>query len=200
MLSIAFALFIVANPLGQAPLFLSLIKDFDLKRQRIIMARELVASFLIAIFFVFLGSSFLSVLHVRSYTVAMCGGTTLFLVALGMIFPKSEVGDDAGAALTKEPFIVPIATPLIAGPGLLNTVILMSGQVASLTTLLVGISLAWCLCAVVLMSTPYLKFILGKSGLTAMEQLMGMLLTMLATRMFLSGLGEYLHYLSQAAG
>lgn len=193
--SIALSLLIVANPIGQAPLFLSLIKGFPLERQRIIMVREIIASFCIAIFFALLGEYFLDLLQVKTYTVGMCGAIVLFMVALGMIFPKHEVGDEELTPSLSEPFIVPMATPLLAGPALLTTIIFYAGQGTSQLTLLSAIVACWVMIGSVLITTPYLRLLLGKSGLTALEQMMGMLLILMSTNMFLNNLGDFLHIL-----
>jgi multiple antibiotic resistance protein len=191
MWTFALALLVVANPIGQAPLFLSFIKDFDFTTQRRIMVRELIASFLIAVFFAFLGEKFLHAIQVETYAVGMCGGVVLFLVALGMIFPKNEVGAEGAVALKKEPYIVPIATPLLTGPCVLTTIILIAGQADGMAIVLGAICLAWVMIAAVLLLTPYLQFVLGKSGLTAVEQFMGMLLMILSTQSFLQGVADY---------
>jgi multiple antibiotic resistance protein len=118
------------------------------------------------------------------------GGIVLFLIALKMIFPpavreREEVG--------LEPFIVPLATPLIAGPSVLATLLVMvSSQPEAMGRWLVALLCSWAITAAVLLLAPILARVLKQKGSMAVERLMGMLLVMIAVQMFLNGLKRYL--------
>ncbi len=183
--NIALTLFLVANPIGNSPAIIALIKDFSFERQRKIMFRESIFALLLALFFQYMGEIFLGSLHIRGYTVQLCGGILLLLVSLNMIF-KTQNGSAASLKNT-EPMFVPIATPLISGPGLLTIIMLYTPQDTPLKISL-AIALAWIGVTGVLVFAPYLQRILHKSGLGALEQLMGLVLSMMAVEMIVQGL------------
>lgn len=187
---IALTFFLVANPIGNTPAIIALVKDFDFERQRKIMIREAIFALLIALFFQFFGEVFLRVLNISSYAVTLCGGILLFLVALGMIFtiaPSTETRQQK-----QEPFFVPIATPILSGPGLMSIIMLMANKVNNNLVITSAILLAWVGVLLVMALAPYLQKILGKRGLIALEQLMGMILTFISVGMIVSGLKLFL--------
>lgn len=185
--SIATIFFLVTNPIGNAPAVLALTKEFDFHHQRRILLREVVISFFIAVFFQFFGELFfVNILHVKSYTTNLTGGILLFLTSVEMIFPKMHA--DTKVESKREPFIVPIATPLLSGPGLLTIIMLKSSQEQSNLTIFLAIVLAWVGVSLVLLSAPYLQRLLKKRGMIALEQLMGMILTMMAIEMMIKGI------------
>ncbi len=187
--TIALTLFLVANPIGNAPNFLSLVKDFEFSRQRAILFREGIFSMIIAYLFLFLGEPFLNIIQIQQYAVSLSGGLLLFIVALDMIFPPKPA--EGGDALRQEPFIVPIATPLISGGGVFTAIIIYAKQDIGLIIISLGIFIAWLAITLVLVTSTYLQKILGRRGLLAMEQLMGMILTMFATEIIVSGMHQF---------
>ncbi|MBS4168745.1 MarC family protein [Parachlamydia sp. AcF125] len=188
--SIALTLFLVTNPIGNAPAIIALIKDFDFSRQKIIMLREAIFSLILALFFQYGGEVFLNTLSIERYTVSLCGGTLLFLISLSMIFPYLH--EEAIKVTKHEPFFVPIATPILSGPGLLSIIMLLSSQVSSNFEMSLAILLAWVGVSFVLLIAPYLNKVLGKRGLVALEQLMGLVLSILSTDMLIKGIEQFI--------
>lgn len=193
VLQLALLFFIIANPIGNSPAIIALVKDYDFGRQRWIIMRETFIALLIAIFFQFFGEAFLHLIHVKDYALTLCGGILLFLVALSMIFsiPSSE----QGGKLRQEPFIVPIATPILTGPGLMAMIMLKSVEEANNIKILSGILLAWVGIFIILALAPYLQRLFGKRGLVALEQLMGMVLSLIAVQMVVMGTKLFLNTL-----
>ncbi len=185
VLQLAFSFFIVANPVGNCPTIIALIKDHDLSRQQKILFRESIFSMILAIIFLFVGESFLSYLHIENYALKVSGGILLFVVALKMIF--SSANSAQTQAPKQDPFIVPIATPLISGAGLLTMIMVYSQKEANDFKILLAILIAWIGVTAVLVTAPYMQIILGKRGLAALEQLMGMLLAMISIEMIVQG-------------
>jgi multiple antibiotic resistance protein len=188
--SIALALFLITNPIGNTPAILAIIKDIDPNRQRMVLLREALFSCLLAIFFLFLGDPFLNLLHVKNYTVSFSGGIILILVALQMIFPSETHSDTPQHQ--RDPFIVPIATPMLSGGGLLTTIMLYAGQEQSNMKILGAILLSSIGVTLVLLMAPLLQRLLKKRGMIALEQLMGMLLLMLSTELLVRGVDMFL--------
>lgn len=189
--SIALTFFLVANPIGNSPTIVALVKDFEFERQKKIMFREALIALAIAVFFQFFGELFLGLINVKDFSLSLCGGILLFLVALQMVFPK--IADDNAKALKQEPFIVPIATPLITGPGLMAIIMIYSRQEEDNFKILSAICLAWIGVTGVLLAAPYLQKIFGKRGLLALEQLMGMILAMISMQMIVKGANLFLN-------
>lgn len=190
ILSLALPLFLLMNSFGNAPIFLAVLKEIPVKRQRFIILRELLIALAIMITFHFIGDGLLAILHVEPSTVLIAGGIILFLIALKMIFPISSEQKESDRP-KEEPFIVPLAIPLVAGPGTLAAIILYSNQQSDLIVI-TAIVLAWVASTIVLYSAPFLKKMLGARGMLACERLMGLVVTLIAIEMFLKGIRAFL--------
>lgn len=195
MLIFQFALtfFLVTNPIGNVPMILALLKNYSFERQRVILLREGIFSLCIALFFQYFGEVFLGALNVQDYALTLCGGILLFLLALSMIFPKHQQAN--ASQPQQEPFIVPIATPLLAGPGVLSIIMLTAKQQNDNVLLSSSILIAWAGVITVLIAAPYLQRLLGRRGLVALEQIMGLLLSMMAMEMIVKGITLFLKVL-----
>jgi MarC family membrane protein len=192
-LSAGILLFLILDPLGNIPIFLSLLKDVAPQRRRWVMARELLIALAVLIAFL-LGCRFiLSVLQLRQESVSIAGGIVLFLIGIKMVFPPRD-GGIFGPAGHGEPFIVPLAIPGVAGPSAMAALLLLTNSQPGRTAQW-GIALfaAWLATAAILLSSTWLFRWLGESVLTALERLMGMLLVALSVQMFLGGVVAYLH-------
>ena len=110
------------------------------------------------------------------------------MIALGMVSPGRRVIDDQGM---EDPLVVPIAMPLIAGPGAISTVILLA-QNNPVRDVAVAVAVAWLATAVILTVSPLVFRLLGSRGALALERLMGILLVMLSVQMVLDGIAGYL--------
>lgn len=186
--------FIVTNPIGNSPTIIALIKDHTISEQQKILFRESMFSMILAIFFLFLGETFLSCLNIQSYALTTSGGILLFIVSLKMIFSNRDETQPVGPK--QDPYIVPIATPLLSGAGLLTMIMLYSKQESNDMKIFLAILLAWIGVTAVLVTAPYLQIFLGKRGLSALEQLMGMLLAMIAMEMIVQGSSLFLRALA----
>ena len=115
----------------------------------------------------------------------------LFLIGLRMIFPPPE--GLMGELPEGEPFIVPLAIPMVAGPSGMAAVMLMGSQEPGrMGDWSLALMIAWGLTAAILFSATYLYRWLGTRVLMAIERLMGMLLVALSVQMLLDGVGTYL--------
>ncbi|WP_313320373.1 YhgN family NAAT transporter [Stenotrophomonas sp.] len=191
ILSAALLLFLILDPLGNIPVFLSLLKPLTPKRQRVVLVRELLIALAVLMGFLWGGKYALELMHLRQESVAIAGGIVLFLIGIRMIFPKPE--GLMGAVPDGEPFIVPMAIPLVAGPSGMAAVMLMgSNEPERLGDWSLALLLAWGATAAILMSATLLYKLLGARALTALERLMGMLLVAISVQMLLDGLATYL--------
>jgi multiple antibiotic resistance protein len=188
--SAAITLFLIMDPLGNLPVFMSVLKTIEPKRRRIVLARELLFSLIIMFTFLFSGQIVLDFLNVRQESVSIAGGIILFLIGLKMIFPQP--GGVTGLTSGEEPFIVPLAIPMVAGPSVLAALILLANQDHSrMLDWSMALGAAWLASAAILMLSSTFHRLLGERGLTAIERLMGMILIMISIQMLLDGIGQY---------
>ncbi|MEZ4777727.1 MAG: YhgN family NAAT transporter [Bacteroidia bacterium] len=186
ILSAAVLLFFLMDPLGNIPVMLSILKGIEPKRQRVIIARELGIALVILLIFLFAGKPLLDFLHLQQEAVTISGGIVLLIIGLRMIFPRAE--GVMGQNPEGEPFLVPIAIPMIAGPSVLAMLILMTqSNPGKLTNWFFALIVAWAFAAVILMLAPVLLRILKERGLNALERLTGMILVMMAVQMLING-------------
>lgn len=190
VLQLALTFFILTNPIGNSPAILALLKDYSFNEQRRILIREGLISFVIAIVFQYLGAIFLGMLRIQDYTMSLCGGILLLIIAIDMIFPNRDA--DATSNLKKEPFIVPIATPLLAGAGVLSVIMLFAKEESNPLKVSLAIVIAWLGVILVMAIAPYMQRVLGKRGLLALEQLMGMLLAIIAIEVLVKGVRMFI--------
>jgi MarC family membrane protein len=184
-------LFLVMDPLGNIPFFLTSMKPVDPVRHGRVVFRELLIAYGVMVAFLFLGRPLIGLLGISEPALTIAGGVILFLIALRMVFPSPERSMHEG--VDGEPFIVPLAIPYVAGPSVLATeLLLMSKEPGRWATWLTALTLAWAATAAILILGSRLRAYLGPRGLIASERLMGMLLVAIAIQMFLSGVERYI--------
>lgn len=178
------------DPLGNIPIFLSVLKRYDVRTQIRIILRESVIAFFILTLFVFFGRYILRGLHITTPALSVAGGLILSIIAVRMIFPLEQktIEEDF-----EEPLIVPLAIPLTAGPSAIAMVLLfVTRDLHHLWSIFFGVLISSVIFTLIMLWAPFLTKILGKRGLIAIERLMGMILTTIAVQMLLSGVAEYL--------
>ncbi len=186
LLSITLVLFLIMDPIGHVGSFLQLMKEVEPKRRNLVLLREMGFAMIAMLIFNYIGEYIFTLLEISRETVQLASGVILFLIALKILFPDSK---SLRANLPKgEPFVVPLAIPLIAGPTVLATIMLYSHMEASVPIMIGAITLASLATLVVLWAAPTLQRILGNNGLIALEKLMGMVLVLLAVQRFTDGL------------
>jgi multiple antibiotic resistance protein len=184
-------LFLIMDPLGNVPMFISALRECKPQRRRVVIARELLIAYGVLAAFLFLGKYLLQFLQLKSETISIAGGIVLFLIALRMVFPHT--GGLMGDTPEGEPFIVPLAIPLVAGPSTLAALLLLQQSDPSrMFDWWTALTVAWVLTSIILLSSTLLFRLLRERGLIAMERLMGMLLVMVSVQMFLDGVAKYL--------
>lgn len=180
-------LFIVLDPLGNIPVYLSQLKAVPAERRRPVVVRELLVAYGVLVFFFFAGAGFMHLLALEPAAVSIAGAVVLLIIALRMIFP--EPAGVFGAPASGEPFIVPLAIPAVAGPGALSVVLLLrEGNPQHTLSLFIALTLAWAASAVILASSLRLFRLFKERGIIALERLMGLVLVMIAVQMFLDAL------------
>ena len=182
-------LVLVADPLGNIPVFVALLQNVEPARRVRVIVRECAIAAAVLVAFMLFGREILALLGLSDRSLNIAGGVILFLIALRMVFRQDE--NIFGGLPAGEPFIVPLAIPLTAGPAALATLmLLMARDPAAWLIWLVALLMAWSIAGLILLSADRLARLLGRRTLTAIERLMGLVLTAVAVQMFIDGVGQ----------
>ena len=187
-------LLLVMDPIGNIPLFVSVLRHVKAARRTRVILRECAIAYAVLLVFVFFGAAILGLLGLSDPSLTIAGGVILFLIALRMIFrrPEGVFGDTVGG----EPFIVPLAIPSIAGPAAIATVMLLASRAPQrLLEWCAAVSVAMLVTAALLVSADRLAKLAGDQGLLAFERLMGLILTAIAVEMLLRGIETFVRQL-----
>ncbi len=187
LIRLTFLFWIILDSLGNVPIFLALLKHVEVKRQRVVIIRELLIALFVMVLFLFFGNVFFKLLHVDQFSLEITGGIVLFLIALPMIF--SHPSDNNTLPTTRhEPLIVPLAIPALAGPAILATITVYGGGDEQKWLVLLAIFFAWLFTVPVLLLAPFLRKVMGANGLIAVENFFGYILILISVQMVLHGL------------
>ena len=189
-LSAFILLLLVLDPLGSLPVFIPIMRDVAPERRRWVAVREVGIAFVVLFAFMFFGEGFLRVMRLSERSLEVAGGVILLMVAIRMIF--SHEGGVYGVPEGREPLIFPLAVPLLAGPSAMATVLLLaSHQPDRLMTWVGALTSAMAVSGAVLLLCNRIRKLLGDSVVSAVEKLMGLVLTAIAVEMILAGLKHY---------
>lgn len=182
-------LFFILDPFGNIPLFNSILKPFSEAEKRKIICRENVFALIVLLAFLFIGPTMMNFLGLEKPALSFAGGIVLFIIAIKMLYPGKSDGEE----VVDDPFIVPLAIPLVAGPTTIATLLLASSNEPEKTlSWVIALVIAWSASTLLLISSPYLIKFLGERGLKAMERLMGLLLVIMAIQFILNGFTQYI--------
>ena len=199
-LSALILLLLVLDPLGSLPIFISVMRAVPKERRALVAVREIGLAFIVLLTFMFLGDAFLRLMHLSERSLEVAGGVILLIIAIRMIFggsSESAYGLEPG----REPFVFPLAVPLLAGPSAMATVLLLGAYVALMWVAsrqperigewIGALITAMLVSFVVLILADRIRRLLGDSVVSAIEKLMGLVLTAIAVEMVLAGLKRY---------
>ena len=185
-ISSVITLALVMDGFGNIPLFITALKKVAPERRKIVLLRELGIALLIMIAFLFMGKWFLHAFGIHEYSLSMAGGIILFIISVKLVFggedePKNDPKED-------EPFVVPLAIPLVAGPAALSMVMITAAQQSNKLITLGAVVVASLINSAILMASFPLSKLLGKRGLIAIERLTGMILILMSVDMVMGGI------------
>ena len=190
-LSALVLLLLVLDPFGSLPIFISVMKAVDPARRTRVAVREVAIASAVLLAFMVGGQSFLRLMRLSERSLEVAGGVILLIIAIRMIFASGgEVYAADGNG--REPLIFPLAVPLLAGPSAMATVLLLASRQPERMVEWVGaLAVAMVVSGTVLMLADRIRRWLGSSMVTAIEKLMGLVLTAIAVEMILAGLKRY---------
>jgi len=185
-------LLLVLDPLGSLPIFISVMRSVPAERRTRVAVREVLIAFAALLGFMFAGQGFLTVMRLSERSLEVAGGVILIIIAIRMIFGGGDAIYASEGAAVREPFIFPLAVPLLAGPSALATVLLLaSRQPERVMTWAGALTVAMLVSGAVLLLADRIRKLLGDSMVSAIEKLMGLVLTAIAVEMILAGLKRY---------
>ncbi len=189
VLAAIFLLIIIMDPIGNVPVFLSILKNIPLERRKKIIIRELIIAFAILLFFMFVGRFLLQLLQIEQSSLGIAGGIILFIIAIRMIFPGTKPMFTHNEE--SEPLVVPLAIPMLAGPSAIAAVILFMAQEPSRwIEWIFVVFVASLISGIILLSSEALGSKLGNRALIAIERLMGIFLIMVSVDFILDGIKQ----------
>jgi small neutral amino acid transporter SnatA (MarC family) len=169
----------------------SVLRDVAPERRTLVCLREAAIAFGVLLVFMVSGEGFLHLMHLTERSLEVAGGVILLIIAIRMIFQGGgEIYASDGRP--REPLVFPLAVPLLAGPSAMATVLLLASRQPDRLLEWVGaLSAAMAVSAIVLLSADRIRKLLGHSLVSAIEKLMGLVLTAIAVEMILAGLKRY---------
>lgn len=183
-------LLLVLDPFGSLPIFISVLKSVPRERRTRVALREASIAFGVLLAFMFTGQGFLNLMHLSERSLEVAGGVILLIISIRMIFASG--GEIYASDNQREPMIFPLAVPLLAGPSAMATVLLLASRQPDRIYYWVGaLTLAMAVSTVVMLASDRIRKLLGTPMVSAMEKLMGLVLTAIAVEMILAGLKRY---------
>ena len=187
-------LFVIIDPIGLAPLFVALTPGLDARQRRAIALRSCIVAIGILTLFGLAGDAVLAFVGISMPAFRIAGGLLLFLTALDMLFERRTERREGQASERTDPSVFPLAIPLIAGPGAIASMILLTGQaredwiwIASVHGVMVGVV---AIVFVLFLLSGLIQRALGRVGIVVVTRLLGMLLAALSVQFVLDGLRD----------
>jgi multiple antibiotic resistance protein len=194
-LAILVPLLIIMDPIGNLPLFLSFTADNSIAEQRRMAAQACLASAVLLLIFAFVGDGLLALFGITIPAFQIAGGFVFFIYATQMLalFPsglKSSVDEEREGVRKQNIALVPLAVPMLAGPGAITAVLVWRQQMTSgdqAWPLVAAIFTACLIVYVALHFAGLLRRVLGVGGIRVITRLMGLLLTVIAVQFMVNG-------------
>lgn len=184
--STTWLLLLIMDPFANLPIFTMMLKDYSPQRAQKILLRESCMALGIMVLALLTGPYLMQLMGLGHGTLGMTGGLILLLISIKMVF--GTVGMQ-GSENQHEPFIVPMAVPMIAGPALVAMLLIrLADSNASLLDCGISLLLAWVIQTVILLLGRKVVALVGSRVLNAAESLVGLLLASIAIQMLVNGI------------
>lgn len=189
------SLFVIIDPIGLAPLFIAVTQNNTKAQRRGIAIRACLTGLAILAVFGVAGETVLSIIGIGMPAFRISGGLLLFLTAIEMLFEKRSQRreNQAEAEPAPDPSVFPLAMPLIAGPGAMTTMILLTGQQSDIAgqAMVFGVMAAVIIIVFFMfLLSNLLERILGQTGINLVSRLLGMFLAALSVQFVIDGIKD----------
>lgn len=190
-------LFLIVDPIGNIPFFVSFLGEYDVKAQKEIIRKAVAIACVTLILFTIVGKYFLAMLGVEFYSFRIAGGVLLFIIALEMLFGRKTRTEYSEELLEEkaisEVAITPLAIPLLTGPGAITAALAfytLSENLLAKLLLIFNIFVVFVLAYVILASSRRIFNAIGKSGTVLILRIMGLVLSSIAVQFIIQGIRE----------
>lgn len=193
-------LILIVDPIGNIPVFLSLLEDFEPKDRSWMIKKAIIIATVVLYGFIFIGKPLFDFIGVEMYSFKIAGGILLFIISIEMLFGRksrtARTPEEAEEAKSKEDIIVtPMAVPLLTGPGVITAgIVLLNAAVDSVEKLILFADILFVFLVVylILVKANRVFDLLGQTGTKVVVRIMGLLLAAIAVQFVISGVIEAL--------
>jgi len=189
------AVFIVVDPFGIVPVYISLTAGFDKKRKRTAIVKSVLVAFVVLCVFIFTGNAILRFLGIQPGSFFIAGGILMFIVSIDLLLGKpgrTKTSGEGEERDREDVSIFPLAIPMLAGPGTITTILLYVSEDKipgfMLPVLLGSVALALAIAGAAMFASAFLLRVLGRTGVSVIERIMGIVLTGLSVQFVYDGL------------
>jgi len=195
IVSIFLAVFIVVDPFGVVPVFIALTGDFSGRKRRLTIRKAVVIAFAVLCLFIFTGNVILRFLGIQPGSFFIAGGILLFIVSIDLLLGRpgrtKTSGEEHGEE-REDVSIFPLAIPMLAGPGTITTILLYVSEDKApafiLPVMVASVVLALLCAGITMHLSSFFLRVLGKTGVSVIERIMGIILTGLSVQFVYDGL------------
>ena len=195
IVTIFLAIFIVVDPFGVVPVFIALTSDFPARKKRLTIRKAVIVAFAVLCVFIFTGNAILRFIGIQPGSFFIAGGILMFIVSIDLLLGKPGRTKTSGEEQGEERddvSIFPLAIPMLAGPGTITTILLYVSEDRApgfiLPVLVGSVVLALLLAGVTMQLSSFFLRVLGKTGVSVIERIMGIILTGLSVQFVYDGL------------
>ena len=194
LVKVAVTLFVVIDPMGVLPLYLSITRDSTEVQRRRIARRAVFISFGVLVAFLFAGGALLYGLGIEINSFRISGGVVMFMYALQMVFDTQNRHKEGAPEAGHDIAVYPLAIPAIAGPGSMMTVVLMAEQYGS--SLVMNMLICFIMGIILLATWLFLRFagkiqlLIGSTGASIISRVMGLILAAMAVQTVITGIKD----------
>lgn len=186
VLRVSISLFIVVDSVGNIPIFISLTEDLK-KRRRFIFRQSIFISFILLMFFSILGEGILRFFNIKIYSFAIAGGVLLLFISMKMLAGRDEYGKERREFLGA----VPLAFPLLVGPGAITTAMLSIqnyGIIQTVVSVIIVSAINW----LILMNAERINSFFGKTGSIVVSKLMAIFISAISVEYITFGISGFI--------
>jgi multiple antibiotic resistance protein len=183
--------FVIVNPFGNVPLFISLTQKFTTQERRTSIVKSMVIATAILLVFALIGQTLFSLLNVTLNSLRIAGGLLLLYIAFDMLMGKSPSSKIDPDEERESVAVTPMATPLLAGPGAMTTVMILMNEASGPVqqgSILIAIMIAMAAAFAILINSEWMYRVIRKDGARVLTKIMGIVLATIAVEMATSGI------------
>ncbi|MDY6932904.1 MAG: MarC family protein [Spirochaetota bacterium] len=196
--TVFFTLFFVVDPLGLIPAFIIYLSGYESRRQRLIILRATGVAASVSVFFVLFGKVFLNFLGITPASFLFAGGILLFLISMDMLFArptrtkvsKEDIESPGGGDTS----VFPLAIPMLCGPGNIAALLMFSsqadGDTGKIITIVTISVIMFIIAGIVMFFSVFIERLLGETGLSVIQRIMGLILSAMAVQFIINGLNQ----------